>query len=150
MIEYQEIEFNPTSKKYKIANYKSDIKTKVLEEQDSFDTIVNFSSTTLVYSYALNTIVGLFDNYTMDVLEDGTELFKSYRTYSQENANYEHKYTESFIIKFKNQKIINIQSILIAEDLDTHEFLYQEVFNWEFNFDIEYISIDKTLYTPQS
>lgn len=149
-IKYQEIEFNPITKKYKITNYTSDMKTQVLEEKNSFDPIVNFSSTTLVYSYVLNTIVGLFDNYTMDILEDGTEVFKTYRTYSQEGGNYKHKYTESFIIKFKNKKMINLQSLLITEDLDTHEFLYQDVYTWDFKYDIEDITIDKTLYTPQS
>ena len=147
---YQEIEFNSITKKYKVTNYTSEMKTQVLEEQDSFDTIVNFSSTTLVYSYVLNTVVGLFDNYTMDILEDGTEVFKTYRTYCQEGGNYKHKYTESFIIKFKDQKMINLQSILITEDLVAHEILYQDVYNWDFNYDIEDIIIDKTLYTPQS
>lgn len=143
---YQKIEFNPTTEKYTITNYTSDMKKQVLENQEwTFESIAMWGSMSQMYSYILNSIVGLFDNYTMDILDDGSEVFKTYRT--SESNERDEIFTESFVIKFKEQKLISVQSVLLIHELSSGEFEYQNTYDWEFLYNINGINIDENLYT---
>ena len=146
-VRFQEVEFNQETKKYKSTTYENDKSYSVSENLDTINYISQFTSSVQFYKLVLDMCNGDCSMFTMDTLEDGSEVFKTYKIENYTNEKGPNSVISCFTIKFKEQKLVNLQITEIDEFLPGNIINSYQIENYDIEYNIPDIQINKSQYT---